>query len=378
MSIDSVIIKVLYQLPNVYVDKDKFDFKYFESLPGFRKSCRDKSPEEKRIHFPTISIMKDNHGQLEIAFEFSCGKFLNGNNIETLTKKDFLLLIDKLYKELRIRGIDVPKEYLIDARPSRFDACMVIDLTNYASCTTVMQVLSKIAFPQNIKVKRKGFPQAEFDGHQFILTNKSQKKEWRLSIYDKISEINSSEANKNETVLIDINGKMIEKTVPEALKLMNVKQLLRIEFQALTPKEIKKQLAKQGVDTNYINFETLFNQDIASKMILNCWNQYIKPHLSSGLLQRMNEHNLKDKAKKQGIPAPEIMQMICYKRACSMYQNGINDIIKEFPDENLRGWISKAEKTFNKIKDADKTSVARTFTYIYKCIKEQVPFKFRV
>ena len=59
MSIDSVIIKVLYQLPNVYVDKDKFDFKYFESLPGFRKSCRDKSPEEKRIHFLPPHISKE-------------------------------------------------------------------------------------------------------------------------------------------------------------------------------------------------------------------------------------------------------------------------------------------------------------------------------
>ena len=378
MSIDTIIIKIQFNLPGIGINMDYFDFKHPETLPGFRKSCRTKYPEEKAAHFPTVTIMKDNHGNPEIALEFSCGKFLQGNNIETLNKQDFNLLIDKLHNDLIKMDIFIPKVYLKEARVSRLDASMVIDLSNYSSCSTIQQTLSKIAYPQNIKAKKIRFPQPEFDGEQFVLTNKGETKEWRLSIYDKKAEALSSKANKDTKVLVDINGQMVEKTIKEAFDLTNTKQLLRIELQCLTPKEIRKHLKKQGLDIKDLTFEALFDEQIACNMILDVWEQYITPHLSSGLMQRMNEHSLKDKALKRGISYPEIMQMLYYKHSCSLYKNGINDIKKEFSDENLRPYIIKAERTFNKIPTTDKTSVARTFKYIHKCIKEAIPFKFKV
>ena len=378
MSVDTINGKMKIDPQNLSVNMDFFDFKTPDSLPIGRKSCRYKSTEEKKAHLPTITIMKDNHGIPELSFELSCGKFLNNNNIETLRKNDFNQFIDKLYTTFDYyMDIHCTKDYLKNARLSRYDASIVIDITKYSSCMTILQTLAMIAYPKNIKARRKRYPQPEFDGFSFVLSNKG-KPAWRLSVYDKIAEINSSKSNREEKVWVDINGQFVEKTISEALELMNVKQLLRIEFQCLSVREIRNQLIKQGLDPNTITLEALFDPKIATNMILNCWEQYIVPHLASGLMSRAKKYSLIDKALKQGYCIQEIGKMIGYKEVADRYQNGINDIRKMEPDKNFRPYIIEAEKIFNKIQNKDKTTISRTFNYIYKCIKESKEFRFKV
>ena len=378
MSVDTINGKIKYDPQELNVNMDYFDLKIINSLPIGRKSCRYKSNEEKKAHLPTITIMKDNHGIPELSFELSCGKFLNNNNIETLRKTDFTPFIDKLHTTLDYcMDIHCTKEYLKNARLSRYDASIVIDITKYSSCMTVMQTLAMIAYPKNIKARRKRYPQPEFDGFCFVLPNKG-KPAWRLSVYDKIAEINSSKSNREEKVWVDINGQFVEKTISEALELMNVKQLLRIELQCLSVREIKNQLIKQDLNPKTITLEALFDPKIATNMILNCWEQYIIPHLASGLMSRVKKYSLIDKALKQGYCIQEIAKMIGYKEIADRYQNGINDIRKMEPDKNFRPYIIESEKFFNKIQNTDKTTISKTFNYIYKCIKESKEFKFKV
>lgn len=376
MSIDTINIKGNYKDPTNNISTYDFDIQNPEILPFGRRSCRKKSQQEKEEHFPTINIIKNYHNELDLSLEFSIGKFLNNNNLETIQKSDYKHFITKLISKLSSKSIYVSSNYLKNNTLSRYDACMVFNLTKYSSCMTVMQTLAKTALPQNIRGRKKAYPSVEFDGFQFVLSNKG-KPEWRLVIYNKLSECFSSD-DKEEIVCLKKGGKVIKTTLEEALNIMNVKELLRVELQLLTPKAIKNQAKRIGLDTDNLTFEALFDEQIACKMILDVWDRYITPHLSSGLMQRMNEKSLKDKALKQGISYPEIMRMLYYKHSCSLYQNGINDIRKEVPDENLRPYIIQAEKTFNKIPATTKTTIAKTFKYIHQCLEDATPFKFRV
>ena len=377
MSIDTVNIKGNYKDPTNKISLYDFDIQNPESLPFGRRSCRKKSSTEKKEHFPTINIIKNYHNELDLSLEFSVGKFLHNNNIESIQKSTFSHFIKKLINELNSKSIYLSGNYLKNNTLSRYDACMVLDLSKYSSCMTVMQTLAKIAYPKNTKQKKRRYPDPEFDGFQFVLTNRG-KPEWKLVIYDKLAEVLASKENREEEVLLETNGELIKTTVKEALESMNIKQLLRIELQLLTPRAIKDQAKRIGLDTDNLTFETLFDQQIACNMILDVWDRYITPHLTSGLLYRANKFSIVDKALKQGKSYREIALMFGYKLLGEMYQHGINDIKQMQPDKNLRPWIIETEKIYDDIKNSDNITIGKTFKYIRKCIKEVIPFKFKV
>lgn len=366
---DTIILK--FPVEEIDITYAQFDLNP-AFLPYGRKAIWQKAtycvtPNE---YLPKVCAYKqpslDSSISLLLSVEFSIGKLLYGNNIETPRKEDFDELIDTLYNKLRLMDICVSRDTLKHAQISRLDVSKVINTSNCLSSYTIISSLEKVPVPQNLQHGRSSFLN---NGKQFTINTD----QWRLSVYDKIAEI----AHETATVPVRMATGMLIKEMPllEALRYKGIKHLLRIEYQIVTPKQLRKCLKETNHDSQDISFQNIYDENIATDILSHCWNKYIVPHISTCTIARTQKRSLVDKAQAKNISINRLCQLLGYKELLKL-ENAYSALSNIYANATPRVFLKEVEKTANKL-ELDKTSINKTLKYISEQINSVAGFRLR-
>lgn len=365
----SILNIVLNDLTQVRLDN--FDIPP-QMLSFTRSSIRIHDKDEIRLneYLPKIEIRKQynktkNSIEYVLRLEFSIPKLLRNQNIESVSENQIDDIVKVLKQKLENLDIFVSEKDIEEATHSRIDPSMVVDVSQFLSCQTIISALTKVPVPSNVRINKNGY---QNNGNSFVIDTDG----WRFLVYDKLRESESSSA----TIPIDVDGKIENVPIKEAVKKKGIKHLLRIELQYVKASSIKKFLSENGYDSENLTFKYLFKQEIATKMLKNCWDKYIAPHLTSAALYRLQQRTIVDKAGSQNISINELSKLLGYKDIMKLCPNGYNNAKQIYRGKNTRTFLKEVEGTFEKL-NLNKTTICKTFKYIYECITNPTPFKIR-
>jgi len=176
-----------------------------------------KENKEEQLNFNYSQIIKDSwHGQIFV--QVSLPKFLKNSNIESLSKNESMLSIEKLQKYLEKKvGI---KTNIFKSNVSRLDV--------FLNLKTKYNFLNYGCILSGLNLKRK--TKFEFAGTTFLFKNKSS----QICIYDKIKE----QINQGITLNINFN-------------------LMRIELRFLKKSKFKYEFGFTDIENVFTSYEVI-------------------------------------------------------------------------------------------------------------------------
>jgi len=197
--------------------------------------------------------------------EFSAPKILFNNNLDEIEEKYFNELIEKLKVKLAIRGVEVSKNVLKNAKVSAFHPSKNIELSGYVSSTMVIRDLAKVDLTKKLDLTKTKFDVAG-ESLQYYSNKHS------LVFYDKIADMGkySSRAIDKENTYLQ---KSLFHEIKEMRRLTDI-EVLKIEVRLIGKRKINEVMAKIGAKQDPV-FKDIFKKDICQAILKDYWQTIV-------------------------------------------------------------------------------------------------------
>ena len=233
-------------------------------------SCKQnptKTELQKGIYKPRLTITKrirKGYFDIPLKIEFSIPKLLYGNNFDEIQENDFNSVIEVLKKKLKDMDILIRDIDLINARVSAIHFSKNIVLTDFSTCSMVINELAKINLTKSLDLNKTSFRNEGQIIHYHCNS-------YEIAIYDKMKDLRQARISEKRSIESD---SLIQLNLFDNLNIKKPFEVLRIEVRLNTKRKIKQVLKAINVNSE-MTFKNLFNLDI-SKSIINHFWQYIE------------------------------------------------------------------------------------------------------
>lgn len=237
----------------------------YSKTDQYEKYVRNPSKAEKETgkYFPRLTGYKRKFSQnANVRIEFSLPKLLYLNNLDELEDKDFPEVIKVLQERLKIMGVRVFKEILINASVSSVHFSKNIPLKDGYTASYLISEIGKI----NLK-KTFDFARARFinDGQSLYAHTTAH----QLVIYDKIADL-----DKGKKRAIDKDQSPSQRSLFKDLS-KEAKEVIRFEIRLNQKQKMNKVLTDLGYQKNPV-FRDVFSSEMSQKVVRDYWNKIIK------------------------------------------------------------------------------------------------------
>jgi len=198
---------------------------------------------------------------LTLRVEFSAPKLIFGNNFDELLSRDFERVVEVLYPLLREMGVRVEEEALRGARVSAIHYGKNITLTDYTSCSMVINELARIDMSQKLDLARTDFRNG---GHAI----RYHANNLDVIFYDKMKDLERARISEKRAIERD-NKVQIDlfrgvRSSPKQL------EVLRLEVRLGNRAKIISVMKDIGAEVEP-SFAALFDISIAQDVLLHFW-----------------------------------------------------------------------------------------------------------
>lgn len=260
-----------------------------------------------------------------LRIEFSAPKLLFGNNFSELHDRDFPRLLAVLHNALADMGVRVKKETLKKANVSAIHYSKNIPLMDYTNCSMILGELAKINLNKRLDLSKTDYRNS---GHAIRYHANS----YELTFYDKIKDMQQAKGSEKRAIESD---NIVQMSLFESLNTVKMLDVLRMELRLGNRTKIKNLLQTLNL-TCPMEFESLFSQAIAKKMLLHFWHiinqdlpmlalSHFKPEDVYYALMTQSGGTMKPAKALQHIGALAILQTVGYRGLRSLMSTNSND-----------------------------------------------------
>lgn len=291
--IDTIVLTIPKDKYTV-LDHDKFSPStkgLFES-PYYRLGSRSnfnckqnptKTELLRGIYKPRLTVTKrirKGYFDIPLRIEFSIPKIVYGNNFDEIQENDFDRVIKLMQIKLTEMGILINDMDLINSQVSAIHFSKNIALTDFSTCSMVINELSKVNLTKRLDLDKTSFR----NEGQIIRCHCNS---YEIVIYDKIKELEQAKVSEKRSIEEDNS---IQLNLFDNLDIKKPFEVLRIEIRLNTREKIKQVLKNVNINTEII-FKNLFNNDICKRIINNFW-QYIEKDMDTHSIDTGSPSNL--------------------------------------------------------------------------------------
>jgi hypothetical protein len=271
--IDTIVLTIPKDKYTI-LDHNKFDpstIGLFES-PYYRLGARGnfkctqnstKTELQKGIYKPRLTITKrirKGFFDIPLKIEFSIPKIIYGNNFDEIQDNDFDNVIKILKIKLNEMGIIINNMDLINSQVSAIHFSKNIALTDYSTCSMIINELSKINLTKRLDLDKTSYRNEGQIIHYHCNS-------YEIVIYNKIKDLEQSRISEKRSIESD---NLIQLNLFDNLKIEKPFEVLRIEVRLNTREKIKQVLKTVNITTE-ITFKNLFNKDISKNVVCYYW-----------------------------------------------------------------------------------------------------------
>ncbi len=312
--IDTIVLTIP-ENKYIILDHDKFNpsTKGFFESPHYRLGARSnfkctqnptKTELLKGIYKPRLTVTKrirKGYFDIPLKIEFSIPKLIYGNNFDEIHENDFELVIKTLQNLLKDMAIEIEETDIINATVSAIHFSKNIALTDYSTCSMVINELAKIDL-----TKRLDLDKASFRNEGQIIRYHCNS--YEIVIYDKIKELEKAKISEKRSTESD---NLIQLNLFDNIKTEKSFEVLRIEVRLNTRVKIRQVLKAININTE-ITFKNLFNNDICKRIINNFW-QYIEKDMDINSIDTRSPSNLLETivSSNKGIKYSKALKLTC-------------------------------------------------------------------
>ena len=220
------------------------------------------------IYKPRLTITKrirKGYFEVPLRIEFSIPKLIYGNNFDEIQENDFELVIKTLQSILKDMAIEIEESNLVNSIVSAIHFSKNIVLTDYSTCSMVINELSKINLTKRLDLNRTSFRNEGQVLHYHCNS-------YEIAIYDKIRDLESARISEKRSIEQD---NLIQLNIFDGIKVENPFEVLRIEIRLNTGRKIKQVLKSININ-NELTFFSLFNLNTSKKVITHFWESIEK------------------------------------------------------------------------------------------------------
>jgi hypothetical protein len=260
--------------------------------------------------------------------EFSAPKLLYGNNFSELQDADFARLLDVLQVTLAGMGIRVKKQTLKKVQVSAIHYSKNIPLTDYSTCAMILGELGKINLTRRLDLSKTDYRNG---GHAIRYHSNS----YELAFYDKIKDMQQAKTSEKRAIEKDY---VIQQELFAKVSIRQPLDVLRMELRIGNRTKLKSLMKAVGVICP-MNFESLFSQTIAQKMLLHFWNKISQDMPILALSHFKPEdiyHALMMETKGKAKPAKLLQQIGALAVINNVGMRGLHSLVSSH--SNARTW----------------------------------------
>ena len=251
--------------------KGLFEPPYYSLGARSNFSCKQnptKKAYQSGIYKPRLTITKriSKGGYVyPLRIEFSIPKLIYGNNFDEVKESDFKLVIETLQNCLKDMAIEIEETDLINAKVSSIHYSKNIALTDYTSCSMVLNELSKIDLTKRLDLDKTSFRNAGQVIHYHCNS-------YEIAIYDKIKDLGQAKVSEKRSIEKD---NQIQLNLFDDSPAVKPFEIIRIEVRLNNRTKIKSLLnsLKIDIEPTFIN---LFKKDISKKVLTYFWDEIDK------------------------------------------------------------------------------------------------------
>ncbi len=200
-----------------------------------------------------------------LRIEFSIPKLIFSNNFDELHESDFNLVIDTLKERLKQMDILIKKVDLVNANVSSIHYSKNIALTDYTSCSMVLNELAKINLTKRLDLDKTSFRN---EGQVIHYHSNS----YEIAIYDKIKDLEQSRVSEKRSIE---NNNQIQLSLFDDNFIAKPFEVIRIEVRLNSRVKIKSLLKsfKLAIEPTFIN---LYSVILSKNVIMYFWKEIEK------------------------------------------------------------------------------------------------------
>lgn len=218
---------------------------------------------KRGIYKPKLTVIKrivKGGLQLNLTIEFSAPKLLFGNNFDELEETDFDAVVDKLQSRLRMMGVIMKREDLVDAKVGAIHYSKNIAFTDYSTVSSVLKYLECVDLNGRLDLNKTDFRNKGSAVYYYSKTH-------CLVFYDKVQDLRQPKGrgmeDKSFNLQFDIFDEIRRKTNQPV-------EVLRMEYR-ICRKQKMRLLLKQVGAPEITTFREFFSKDIAGRMLQYYW-----------------------------------------------------------------------------------------------------------
>lgn len=256
------------------------------------------------IYKPRLTVTKrprKGYFEIPLRIEFSIPKLIYGNNFDEIDENDFEFVIKTLKNILKDMAIEIEELNLINAKVSAIHFSKNIVLTDFSTCSMVINELAKINLTKRLDLNKTSYR----NEGQIIHFHCNS---YEIAIYDKITELEQAKISEKRSIESD---NLIQLNLFNNIKTEKSFEVLRIEVRLNTRVKIRQVLKAININTE-ITFKNLFNNDICKRIINNFW-QYIEKDMDIHSIDTRSSSNLLETivSSNKGIKYSKALKLTC-------------------------------------------------------------------
>ncbi len=201
--------------------------------------------------------------QESVRIEFSVPKILFLNNLKELKESDFDMVVDTLVERIRMMGMFIDRESIINAQVSAVHFSKNIVLEDGYTTRYIISELHKVNMRKSFD-----FTKARYmnDGESLVAHTTSHE----MIIYDKVADI-----KKGPKRAIDKDQTAYQMSFFDEIPKSELLEILRMEIRLWNKIKVNSVLASLGYNKNP-TFRDVFNTKLSQDVVSKYWNQYMK------------------------------------------------------------------------------------------------------
>lgn len=239
---------------------------YPKSNQGYFKCVNN--PKKREIvrygYLPRLTLVARNNKEkflLQLRIEFSAPKILYSNNFDELTGDNFYELIAELKEKLKIMGVIITEDKLIDANISSIHYSKNIILDKYTKCSYILNELKKVNLNKILDLSSSDYRNY---GHSVRYHANS----YEIIFYDKVKDFDRSRVSEKRSIEKDNFSQLdLFNKIPYDSKI----NVLRMEIRLNNKRVIKNMLNKINMHLEP-TFHNLFNTQISKGILIHYFN----------------------------------------------------------------------------------------------------------
>jgi len=197
-----------------------------------------------------------------LRIEFSIPKLIFSNNFDEVKENDFNLVIDTLKERLKQMDILIKRIDLENAKVSAIHYSKNIALTDYTSCSMVLNQLTKINLNKKLDLDKTSFR----NEGQVIHYHANS---FEIAIYDKIKDLEQARVSEKRS---KEKNNQIQLNLFDNNPIVKPFEVIRIEIRLNNRTKIKTLLnsLKMATEPTFIN---LYSNMLSKNIILHFWKE---------------------------------------------------------------------------------------------------------